>query len=158
MPKAKKKKPKIGYYKKKADGAFSKMIRERDGVCLANRTRTEKCESPNWLQCAHIHSRDYSATRLDPENALTLCRSCHMYFTNRPLEWEGFISGYEDDEGLWIPGILPDEHYYQMGLRAFAGARRLHSINWEEAATEWETRSKSGNGLPKMNWTSSLGT
>ncbi len=67
MPK--RKKPSKAYYKKKADDAFSKLIRARDGICVANRVRTEKCESPGWLQCAHIHSRDYSATRLDPENA-----------------------------------------------------------------------------------------
>lgn len=138
----KRKKPSKGYYKRKADGAFSRMIRERDGVCVANRERTEKCESPNWLQCAHIHSRDYSATRLDPENAVTLCRSCHMYYGNRPLEWREFVDK-----------ILGENYYDRMGIRALGGARRAYAINWEEEAQEWEQRWKSGTGLPKMSWT-----
>ena len=147
MATKKRKKPKIGYYKTKADDAFSKMIRERDGVCVANRARVESCESPGFLQCAHIHSRTYSATRLDPDNAVTLCRSCHMYFTNRPLEWAWFI-----DE------VLGDDYYQRLGIRALAGARRAVAIQWEEAAQVWEGKWKSGTGLPKLNWTQELGT
>jgi len=153
----KKKKPGKTYYKTKADNAFSKMIRERDGVCVANRARTETCSSPAFLQCAHIVSRSYSATRLDPDNAVTLCRSCHMYFTNRPLEWKSFISGYEDDDGNWIPGILPRDHYYMAEVRALRGAQRSHAIQWEEEAKDWEDGWKSGDKLPKLNWTSELG-
>ncbi len=145
MPK--KKKPTKGYYKKKADTAFSLMIRQRDGVCVANRARIDTCESPRFLQCAHIHSRGYTATRLDPENAVTLCRSCHMYFGNRPLEWEEFV-----DE------VLGENYYKRLGIRALAGAHRGRAIQWEEVAREWVYREKSRDGLPKMNWTRELGT
>ncbi len=144
MPK--KKKPTKTYYKDKADKAFSLMIRQRDGVCVANRARTEKCESPRYLQCAHIHSRSYSATRLDPENAVTLCRSCHRYFTDRPLEWAEFIGE-----------ILGENYYNRLGIRALAGARRSHAIDWEEVAREWVYREKSGTRLPTLNWTQELG-
>jgi len=124
---AKKKKPSKTYYKRKADRIFSLWIRNRDGVCQANAQRKETCESPDYLQCAHIVSRDYSATRLDPGNAMALCRSCHMYFTQRPLEWEEFVIGY-----------MGEDDYYRLKVRALAGARRSHPINWEDEAERWE--------------------
>jgi hypothetical protein len=53
------------------------------------------------LQCAHIISRRYLATRWDPQNAVALCSSHHVFYTHRPLEWvdwanaNGFVS-YEE--------------------------------------------------------------
>lgn len=128
MPK--KKKPSKSYYKRKADGFFSKWIRNRDGICQATLVRdvgAQRCTRELSLQCAHIHSRDYSATRLDPDNAMALCKSCHMYFTNRPLEWKEFVDK-----------LYGENYYDRLGIRALAGARRPVAINWEEKATEWE--------------------
>lgn len=131
--KKKKKKPKPKtktYWKTRADGFFSQWIRGRDGICQATRVEeagAEKCTREAFLQCAHIHSRSYSATRLDPDNAMALCRSCHTYFTPRPLEWKVFV-----DE-------LYGEHYYdRLAVRALAGARRLVAVNWEDEAKKWE--------------------
>ncbi len=67
----------------RADRAFSKLIRAR-GQC-------EKCGRTEFLQCAHIVSRRYSATRVDLENALCLCAKCHRYFTDHPIEWAQFV-------------------------------------------------------------------
>lgn len=88
-----KKKPKKTNYMKQADALFSRYIRERDGSCVA-------CGSTEFLQCAHIISRSYKFIRTDERNAVALCRSCHMKFTHKPLEWEDFI------ESRW-PGLWP---------------------------------------------------
>ena len=127
---AKKKKPSKTYYKKKADRFFSLYIRNRDGICqatLVDGAGAQVCTRELNLQCAHVHSRDYSATRLDADNAMALCRSCHMYFTQRPLEWKEFV-----DE------LYGKDYYDRLGIRALAGARRSHAVNWEEKAEQWE--------------------
>jgi hypothetical protein len=64
----------------KADVLFSRLVRDRDHMCV-------RCGSPNNLQCAHIWSRRYRALRWRFENAITLCQGCHLYFTLRPAEW-----------------------------------------------------------------------
>ncbi len=66
-----------------ADCAFSLYIRKRDGMCRA-------CgyEVPSELQCAHIWSRRYYATRFDERNAVALCRGCHIMFTHSPAQWD----------------------------------------------------------------------
>lgn len=64
-----------------------------------------RCEAAGWvdvatghslkcsevLQCAHIVSRRYKATRWKHSNALCLCAAHHVYWTHRPLEWETFV-------------------------------------------------------------------
>ncbi len=64
----------------KADVLFSRLVRDRDHMCV-------RCGTVNNLQCAHIWSRRYRALRWRFENAITLCSGCHMYFTLRPAEW-----------------------------------------------------------------------
>ncbi len=126
-----KKKPTKTQLKKKADTYFSKWIRRRDGVCQSTRLTghgAAKCTRERNLQCAHIHSRDYSATRVDPENAIALCRSCHMFFTQRRLEWRAFINTLFDD----------DDYYERMGRRAFDGVHRLYAVDWGEKAEFWK--------------------
>jgi 5-methylcytosine-specific restriction endonuclease McrA len=73
-----------GNHMAQADKLFSQMIRMRDQRCVS-------CSSPDRLQCAHIISRSYKAIRVDPDNAIALCQSCHVRFTHRPLEWRDFI-------------------------------------------------------------------
>lgn len=70
--------------KKKADQLFSLYIRGRDKACI-------RCATTEDLQCAHIITRGYHAVRWDEDNAIALCRSDHVFFTHRPLEWENFI-------------------------------------------------------------------
>jgi hypothetical protein len=43
------------------------------------------------LQWAHGFSRRYHAVRWLPINGFCLCQGCHLYYSLRPLEWDGFI-------------------------------------------------------------------
>ena len=70
--------------KKKCDLLFSKIIRY-PGVC-------ERCQNTVNLQCAHIISRRYSATRTNLDNAWCLCAKCHMRLTEWPREHSHFIT------------------------------------------------------------------
>lgn len=76
------------------DDKFSRLIRSRDGAC-------RKCGTTEHLQCAHIVSRTYLRTRHDPENAIALCRSCHVRFTFLPVEWRRWV---EDN----YPGLMSE--------------------------------------------------
>lgn len=61
---------------KKSDILFSKYIRNRDKECL-------HCHSKVNLQCSHIIPRQYLHTRFDPNNGLTLCYRCHIYWWHK---------------------------------------------------------------------------
>lgn len=52
------------------DRVFSQLVRMR-GSCI-------RCGSVRDLQCAHVLSRRYSATRCDTRNAWCLCAGCHF--------------------------------------------------------------------------------
>ena len=69
----------------KADRLFSIFIRERDGNCCKH------CGSTFQVQCAHIISRRYSATRWAEDNAVALCKKHHMKWTHDPLGWEEWV-------------------------------------------------------------------
>lgn len=93
-------------YMAQADALFSLYIRRRDGACI-------RCGRVDNLQCAHIISRSYKAIRTNEMNAVALDRSCHVYFTHRPLEWVDYIEfrvpgRYEALRSLALAGELPD--------------------------------------------------
>jgi 5-methylcytosine-specific restriction endonuclease McrA len=69
---------------RKSDVLFSQLVRDRDRVC-------QNCGSADNLQCAHLISRSYKSIRTDFHNAVALCRSCHLRFTHRPLEWREWV-------------------------------------------------------------------
>lgn len=71
-------------YMAKADVLFSKLVRDRDRACV-------NCGAADNLQCAHIISRSYKSIRTDFDNAVALCRGCHVKFTHRPLEWREWV-------------------------------------------------------------------
>lgn len=100
-------------YMGQADRLFSQFIRTRDGMCY-------RCGTTENLQCAHIISRSYKTIRTHPLNAIALCRSCHVYFTHRPLEWQDWIE--ERFPGIW----------QQMRDRALTYER----VNWKARVTE----------------------
>ncbi len=68
---------------KKAEDLFAAKVRAR-GYC-------EACGTDQMLQCAHILTRGYKQTAFDEDNAFCLCKSDHMFFTNRPIEWHDFV-------------------------------------------------------------------
>lgn len=80
----------MGFYPKgvkgKCDKLFSEIIRSR-GAC-ENCGRSQGVQ----LQTAHIISRRYTNTRVNPDNAFCLCASCHRYYTDFPKEFSRFIT------------------------------------------------------------------
>lgn len=72
--------------KGKATKLHSKIVRSR-GVC-------QRCGETDYskLECAHIISRTYSATRTDENNAWCLCHRCHFRLTKWPREHSHFIT------------------------------------------------------------------
>jgi hypothetical protein len=75
-------------YRQQADRIFSRYIRDRDGHCQAS---GEMFPCKGTIQCAHIIPRRYGVIRCDPDNAIALCASHHIYWTHRPLEWTDWI-------------------------------------------------------------------
>lgn len=71
--------------KGRATQLHSKVVRARG--------RCEACGESRYdlLQCAHIISRRYAATRTDETNAFCLCARDHFRFTENPDEWMDFI-------------------------------------------------------------------
>ena len=84
---------------KKADKLFADKVKSKG--------RCEKCKSRDYLQCAHIISRRYKQVRWDLDNAVTLCRGCHVYFTHHPIEWED-----------WVINRMGEENYQMLRTRA----------------------------------------
>lgn len=119
--------------KGKADKLFSKIIRRPgacancDYVCPPSCNAGEGIHASSRfckLQCAHIVSRTYSATRCDTANALPLCAKCHYFFTAWPLEFAQFVLD-------------------TVGAETYAGLKRLaqkggRSINWDREVERLE--------------------
>ena len=79
----------------------------------------ERCDSTHALQCAHIISRKYSNTRTSLNNAFCLCASCHMYFTDNPVDF-----------GTFTIEKIGEEEY-----RVLLEQRQLTSkVDWKEEA------------------------
>lgn len=64
------------------DRLFSQYIRlKANNVCKA-------CKKMGGLvDCAHIVSRRSAATRWLEDNAVCLCRGCHMFYGEHPHDW-----------------------------------------------------------------------
>ena len=75
--------------KGKADKLFSEVVRSI-GYCEALDWEEIKCSSQ--LQCMHIISRRYSATRCDLRNAFSGCAAHHRFFTDHPRQFSRFIT------------------------------------------------------------------
>src|SRR5690348_1832524 len=83
--------------KGRCDTLFSKLVRARAG----NQCQNPDCPNRDKgyrIECAHIQSRTYSATRIDFDNAFALCAGCHSVFTLRPLDWADFCRQMLGDE------------------------------------------------------------
>jgi len=85
-------KPSKTTLRNKLDKICSQIVRAR-GICAS-------CLKKENLQCCHIYSRTYNATRWDLDNLLCLCASCHFYFHKNPLEFANFVKEYCNDEKL----------------------------------------------------------
>lgn len=77
--------------KRKATATHSLYVRARDGRCVRCGTQSGQ------LQCMHVFSRRYAATRTDEQNGHTGCAACHRYLTENPLEHVLFFRRYLGD-------------------------------------------------------------
>lgn len=85
--------------KGKATRLHAQLVRSR-GRCEACAVGWEPMPiSPGPLECAHIISRRYSATRTDETNAFALCSSHHRYFGLWGMEFARFIESKIGVEG-----------------------------------------------------------
>lgn len=76
--------------KRRATSLHSQYVRARDGRCV-------RCgRTDGQLQCAHVFSRRYAATRTDERNAACLCATCHRYLTENPYEHVLFFTAHLD--------------------------------------------------------------
>ncbi len=102
--------------KAKATALHSKIVRAR-GYC-------ENCGAIQNLQCAHIVSRRYSATRTREDNAFCLCAKCHMHFTEWPVEFARFtcnkisVEAYESLKWASLNDEKPDWDHEVLRLTA----------------------------------------
>jgi hypothetical protein len=75
-----------------ADRLFSLLVRQRDKRCQVPGCRDMR------LQCAHVLSRRYFATRWNPYNAMALCVGHHKQYTHDPIGWEEFCIRHLGEE------------------------------------------------------------
>jgi len=73
-----------------ADRYFSLCVRKRAGWAC-ERCGARHAPPTGALHCAHIMGRSSWSTRIDPDNAVSLCMGCHLYFTGRPAEFMRWI-------------------------------------------------------------------
>lgn len=111
--------------KVKATKLHSLIVRAR-GAC-------EHCGATSNLQCAHIVSRRYSATRTDLTNAVCLDAKCHMHFTEWPLEF-----------GLFVNDHIGQSAYEALKRKAEASA----PVDWPAEAQRLELVWKSVQSEP----------
>lgn len=78
---------------KVADRKWAAIIKERDNW-TCQRCSTVYPKKSQGLHAAHIFSRRFKRTRLDPLNGVALCFGCHMHFHSNPLEFHKWAEGY----------------------------------------------------------------
>lgn len=109
--------------KSKADKLFSEVIRSIGYCESCLRTKDEV-----QLQCAHICSRRFNATRCDTRNAYSLCARCHRYYTDHPREFSHFITR------TWA------QEYYDT-VHTKTDPANVEKVDWNERI-EWLKRIK----------------
>lgn len=91
--------------KRACDELFSQIIRHA--------RRCRRCHTTTGqLQCAHIVSRRYAATRCDPRNAWCLCAGCHLRLTQHP-----------DEHVQFAHDTIGEQLYETLRTKAYAGER-----------------------------------
>jgi hypothetical protein len=80
------------------DKRWSKLVRERDGKCL----HCGRSGDQYVLNAHHYKGRAEKATRLMPENGITLCVMCHT--------WSSEFSAHKTPEAFrkWFKKEYPD--------------------------------------------------
>lgn len=65
---------------KHLDAQCRAIVFERDG------NRCQRCGATYDLQWSHVHSRRHPCIRWEPDNSQVLCRGCHCWWGNHPIE------------------------------------------------------------------------
>jgi 5-methylcytosine-specific restriction endonuclease McrA len=82
--------PTIKSLKKKADGLWSRIVKEKyNGRCAF-------CGETFAIAAHHIRSRRFSSTRWNTENGIALCRGCHL---TADVDYEKFRRQFVDLHG-----------------------------------------------------------
>jgi 5-methylcytosine-specific restriction endonuclease McrA len=106
-----------------ADKLAREHVLNRDGyhcVCCGKDGETAMRWTGSGLEWAHILSRGARHLRWEPDNAVTLCRGDHAYFTEHPREFRRFIA----------EKFGPD-HWDGLKLRQAQAERRGDSVDVE---------------------------
>lgn len=108
--------------KAKATRLHAELVRSR-GAC-------ERCGKTGVrLECAHVVSRRYAATRTDETNAWCLCSYCHRYLTENPYEHVQFAIK-----------TLGEDGYRQLLDKAYATVgQRLNDAFWRSEVVRLES-------------------
>lgn len=120
LPKEKAKKgrrsPSAATLKRRATSLHSQYVRARDGRCV-------RCgRNDGRLECMHVFSRRYAATRTAEMNGHTGCSGCHMFLTQNPLEHVNFFRA-----------LLTDEVFFRLRDDAYAGSGRSFPASFWQA-------------------------
>lgn len=79
--------------RKKHDLIFSKLVRLRTNWHCEH-CGINKISDPGTLDCAHIMGRRHVGLRWHPQNALSLCRKDHLFFTEHPFDFADWCRDY----------------------------------------------------------------
>ena len=77
----------MGIKREACDKWFSDCVRHRDHHTCLNCGKQE-----GQLDCAHIYGRAKKSTRWSMDNAVTLCRGCHMHYTEHPVAFTDWLT------------------------------------------------------------------
>lgn len=115
--------------RKRAQGTVDKAACDRlFSLIIRALGRCERCGSTTGqLQCAHIMSRRYTATRCEYENAWCACAACHRFLTENPHEHVAFA--------VLTRGVVG---YEELQRRAYAGTGL--KVDWHAKRAELKAR------------------
>lgn len=79
----------MGIKREACDKWFSDVVRKKaDFIC-------ESCgRNDIGMDCAHIHGRRAKSVRWSLDNAVCLCRVCHMNYTSNPVDFTRWLEDY----------------------------------------------------------------
>ena len=118
------KKPSRTTLRNKLDKIVSLIVRER-GHC-------QRCGKRDNLQCCHIFSRIYNATRWLLDNLLCLCSACHFFFHKNPILF-----------GEYVRELLGEERY----LLLKESRNRITKYTTEDLETKYKVLSEMSETL-----------
>lgn len=110
---------------KQCDTLCAEIIKRRAGHECQSRRDVVHDFAVQW---AHGFGRGYHAVRWDLRNSWCLCRSCHMYYTHRPIQWDDWMretlgeAEYADLRALAVTYVTPDLKETRDSLKAVLGS------------------------------------